>query len=417
MSHDRNEGNVAMSTAITPEFIRAIPKTDLHVHLDGSLRIPTLIEIARAEKIELPAYTEEGLHEKVFKDAYANLPEYLEGFQYTVAAMQNAENVERIAYELGQDNIAEGVRYVEVRFAPQLHCHEDFPVHDVVAAACRGLDRAKSEHNTSAAVIDGSEIPFEYGIIICALRFLMPQMSRYYRKLFDVMSYSPEKDIHATASYEAARFASALVRDHGLPVVGFDLAGAEAGFPAGDHRDAFRYAHRRFLKKTVHAGEAYGPESIFQALTDCHANRIGHGTWLFAHEKVRDPSIEDPKEYTRHLVEYIASARITIEVNLTSNLQTDPSITSVAAHPLRQMLEHNLSVSLCTDNRLMSNTSVSREMELAVEALDISRYHFRNMVLAGFKGSFFPGSYREKRAYVRNVINHYERLEQQLLPA
>lgn len=405
-----------MATTLTPEFIRAIPKTDLHLHLDGSLRLPTLIELAKQEKVELPSNSEEGLRERVFKDTYANLPEYLQGFAYTCAVMQNAENVERIAYELAFDNIEEGVRYIEVRFAPQLHMHEGFSAEQVVRAACKGLDRAKRTHNQGENVKNGEDIPFEFGIIVCALRFINPEFSHYYRRLFQVLSYSPDKSVQSTASFEAARIADRLANEAGLPVVGFDLAGAEAGFPAGDHREAFRFAHRQFLKKTVHAGEAYGPESIFQALRDCYANRIGHGTWLFAHEKIKDPSIVDREGYTRKLVEYIASERITIEVNLTSNLQTDPSISSVAQHPLRQMLEHNLSVSICTDNRLMSNTSVSREMQLAVDELDLTPYHFRNMVLAGFKGSFFPGTYNQKRAYVRQVQQQYKALVAKHLP-
>ncbi|MEM7394530.1 MAG: adenosine deaminase family protein, partial [Verrucomicrobiota bacterium] len=211
--------------------------------------------------------------------------------------------------------------------------------------------------------------------------------------------------------------AAHLAHEEGLPVVGFDLAGEEAGFPADDHRAAFQYAHKNFIRKTVHAGEAYGPESIFQAITDCYANRIGHGTFLFAHDKIQDPSIENPEAYVKWLAEYIASQRVTIEVNLTSNLQTTPSIKSIAEHPLGQMLERNLSVTLCTDNRLHSNTTVSQEILLAVENLPVSRRQLKNMIIAGFKGSFFPGSYNEKRIYVRKVIDRYDRLERELLGA
>ena len=123
-----------MKANITPEFIRQIPKTDLHLHLDGSLRLPTLIELARTAKIKLPSYEEAGLRELVFKDTYANLPEYLKGFIFTVGVLQTPENLERVAYELAQDNLAEGVRYIEVRFAPQLHCREGFSIGEVVRA-------------------------------------------------------------------------------------------------------------------------------------------------------------------------------------------------------------------------------------------------------------------------------------------
>jgi adenosine deaminase len=161
----------------------------------------------------------------------------------------------------------------------------------------------------------------------------------------------------------------------------------------------------------VHAGEAYGPESIFQALTDCHAQRIGHGTFLFSAKSVHDRSIKDPERYVEQLVEFIASERITLEVCLTSNFQTVPSLGSVEDHPLEKMIEHNLSVSICTDNRLVSHTSVTHELELVARSLPVASHQFRNLVLAGFKGSFFPRNYNEKRAYVRRVIEEYERLE------
>jgi adenosine deaminase len=404
-----------MNAVVTSEFIRRMPKTDLHVHLDGSLRLGTLIELAKAQDVSLPSYDEAGLKEKVFKDHYASLPEYLQGFAYTCAVLQNAENLERVAYELGQDNVEEGVRYMEVRFAPQLHNHDGFMISDVVGAVARGLDRAKKEHNQSDAVKNGSDIPFDYGIIVCALRSFNEHMSVYYKQLLSVMSYARRKDAFAAASLEIARAAVALSRNEGLPVVGFDLAGEEAGYPAGDHREAFMYAHKNFLRKTVHAGEAYGPESIFQAITDCHANRIGHGTFLFAKDMIQDRSVPDSGDYVKHLAEYIASQRIAIEVNLTSNLQTTPSIKNVADHPVREMIERNLSVSICTDNRLVSNTTVSREFELLVQAIPLTRQQFRNLVVSGFKGSFYPGSYTDKRRYVRQVINRYEALERELL--
>jgi adenosine deaminase len=169
------------------------------------------------------------------------------------------------------------------------------------------------------------------------------------------------------------------------------------------------------MKKTVHAGEAYGPESIFQAITECHADRIGHGTFLFAADKVKDPTVKDPDYYVKCLVDYIASRRITLEVCPTSNLQTIPTITSVADHPLKKMLDANLSVSICTDNRLVSRTSVTRELELVCSSLPVTPAQLRNIILAGFKGSFFHGPYGEKRALVRQVSQRYDALEQQYL--
>lgn len=400
---------------ISEEFVQAIPKTDLHVHLDGSLRLETLIELARAEGVDLPSETTDGLLETVFKPSYADLPEYLQGFAYTVAVMQRAEHIERIAYELAQDNLAEGVRYIEVRFAPQLHVNEHQSALDSVKAACHGLERAKQEHNRQEAVQRGHDIPFEYGVILCALRFIAPGMSDYYKGLFKSMSFAPPAAVSSMASMEVARMADLFRTDHGLPVVGFDLAGAEAGYPAVYHKAAFKFAHRTFLGATVHAGEAYGPESIFQAITDCYAQRIGHGTFLFSADQVTDPDVRDPERYVTDLAEYVARQRIPLEVCITSNLQTTPSIPDVSRHPLRRMLEANLSVSICTDNRLVSNTSVTRELLLAVHALDLTPYQLRNIVVGGFKGSFFPATYNEKRAYVRCAIDRYDALEQRML--
>ena len=395
-----------MATKITREFLEKIPKTDLHLHLDGSLRIATLIELAKTAKVPLPSETEAGLQELVFKEKYQDLPDYLRGFGLTCAVLQNPENLERVAYELAQDNIAENVRYIEVRYAPQLHVRPGFTVEQVIECVHRGLERAQKEHNASAAVRQGGDIPFHYGF--------NRHMSAYYAQLFDVMPHAPAEEVMSVASLEMARSAAALAHQKGIPVVGFDLAGAEAGFPAIDHRDAYQYAHVHFLKKTVHAGEAYGPESIFQAITECHADRLGHGTWLFAADKITDPSIKDPEYYVKCLVDYVATRRITLEVCPTSNLQTIPAIRTVADHPLRKMLDANLSVSINTDNRLVSRTSVTRELELVCSQLPVTPAKLRNIILAGFKGSFF-GPYGEKRALVRQVINRYDALEKQYL--
>jgi len=399
-----------MTAKISADFIKAIPKTDLHLHLDGSLRLSTLIELSKTAGLDLPSFEEEGLRELVFKKQYKDLPDYLQGFAYTCAVMQNEENLERIAYELAQDNIEENVRYCEVRFAPQLHVQQDFSMKQIVAAIVRGMDKAKAEHNASDAVQNGDDIPFEYGIIVCAMRCFYEFMSPYYADLCRVMKHAPKKELFAVASLELAHAAETLVHHKGLPVVGFDLAGEEAGYPADYHRQAYQYCASHFIKKTVHAGEAYGPESIFQAITQCYANRIGHGTFLFAVDMIQDPAIIDPEAFVKYLVEYIASQRIAIEVCPTSNLQTIPNIESMATHPLQMMLEHNLSVCICTDNRLISSTTVTNELMQIIENMPVTPRQLRNVVLAGFKGSFFPGSYNEKRAYVRKAINRFEKL-------
>lgn len=392
-----------------PAFIEALPKTDLHVHLDGSMRAQTLIDLAREQRVKLPSWTVEGLYELVFKEHYGSLEEYLHGFSYTCATLRTEEALERAGYELALDNIEEGVRYVEVRFAPQLHMSDELGFDAVLHAVNRGLARAMAEHERSEAVTERGEPPFRYGIIVCALRWFTGGFSGWYQQLAQVLGEAPETRLFATASLELARAAVRARDEHGLPIAGFDLAGREDGYPGHHHQDAFNYAHQHFLKKTVHAGEAYGPESIFDAITALHADRIGHGYHLFSPD-LCGPGIGDPEGYADRLAQYIADRRITVEVCITSNLQTNPDIGSVENHVFARMLDERLSATLCTDNRLVSHTTVSREVQLAVEAFDMRPSQLRNTLIHGFKRSFFPGSYSEKRAYVRRIIDYYDQV-------
>ena len=393
---------------IPEKLIRALPKTDLHLHLDGSLRISSLIEMARERDVQLPSETEAGLKELVFRDSYANLAEYLHGFQYTCAVLKDPEAMERAAYELAWDNINEGVRYIEVRFAPQLHTHRGFSLRDVLKSVDKGLKRATAEHAATEHVSSGAEPPFHYGIIVCAMRFFTGAFSPWFAHLTDIFQDAPQEQVLSIASLEMARAAVRIRDEEGLPIVGFDLAGREDGFPAGMHEQAYDYAHRHFMHKTVHAGEAYGPESIFQALTDLHADRIGHGYHLFSPE-LCGPDVKDPEEYVTRLIRYIGDSRTTIEVCITSNLQTMPQLAKVEDHAFGRMLEEKLSATLCTDNRLMSHTTVSKEIDLAVKAFKMDLGQLRNTIVYGFKRSFFPGKYTERRTYVRRIIDYYDR--------
>lgn len=395
------------ASPISPEFIRAIPKSDLHLHLDGSLRLKTLIELAREMKVKLPSFTEAGLRKLVFKDNYKDLPEYLHGFMYTCAVLTDLDNLSRVAQELVEDNAAEGVRYIEVRFAPQLHVSSAVGVRDVVRAVSAGLAAGAKAHNSSKAVKSGEDVPFHFGMILCAMRRFKKGMSPYFADMLRLMEHAPKDEVFAAASLELARAGVELAVE-GLPVVGFDLAGEEAGFPPADHWAAYQYAHNHFIRKTVHAGEAYGPESIWQAITQCHANRIGHGTFLFAQDMIADPKIEDRKRYVEDLANYMASQRIGVEVCVTSNLQTIPSLKSIAQHPIRKMIDYGLSVSICTDNRLVSNTTVSREVELIVQGAKVTRAELKRLIIAGFKGAFFHGSFAEKRSFVEAVERRYD---------
>lgn len=397
------------------EFIRAIPKSDLHVHLDGSLRLKTLIELSKEQKLKLPSFTEAGLKEKVFKTHYADLGEYLRGFKYTCAVLHTPEALERSAYELAVDNFAEGVRYIEPRFAPQLNAHKTLSIGEAVASVNRGLARAKKEINQRSEIKSGKQPPFEYGIIGCAMRKFDERFSEYYADFVRLHSHTPPHELYPAAALEAVRALVDLRDEKGIPVVGFDIAGEEKGFPAEDYLAAFDFAHKHFLKKTVHAGEDYGPPSIFQAITDCHADRIGHGTHLFEHHLIEGLPEAEQKRYAEELAQYIADRRITIEVCLTSNLQTIPTLKKLSAHPLAKMLEHKMSVTLCTDNRLVSHTTVCNEIEQALAAFPISPDHLKDIIIYGFKRSFMALPYAHKREYVRELIEYYEACEKEFL--
>lgn len=402
-----------MKLKIPVEFLRRIPKADLHVHLDGSLRLSTLIDLAKQQHLPLPSYTEKGLRKLVFKDKYASLVEYLKGFEYTDAVMQDAASIERIAYELGQDAIAEGVRYMEVRFAPQLHANDTLTSADAIRAVVRGLARAQQAHNASAAVKKGTELEFHFGVIACAMRNFNKMMSSYYATLIGTLSQSSKREVVGIASLELAKLIVKLSKEENLPIVGFDLAGEEAGYPAADHVAAYQYVHKHFIRKTVHSGEAYGPESIFQAITDCYANRIGHGTHMFRADMIKDRKVTDKQGYIDSLANYLASERVGVEVCLTSNLQTLPEITSIKTHPIAEMIKRGLPVTINTDNRLVSNTTVTKEMELLVKHVNLTPKELKNLVIAGFKSGFFPGAYTDKSKFVRKVIDRYNELARQ----
>jgi adenosine deaminase len=238
-----------MSREVTREGLKALPKAELHVHLDGSLRPSTMLELAREEKIPLPASDPEALARAMRAQDSRNLMEYLEKFAVTLSLLQKPEALERTAYELGEDAAAENVRYLEVRYSPILHTERGMSLEEAVEAPLRGL--AAAEHTFGIRT----------GLIICGMRHM-----------------------DAGSSLELAQLAVAY-RDR--RVVAFDLAGGEAGNPARRHREAFQYAADHNLAVTVHAGEADGAGSIAQALHECHARRIGHGTRL--HE---DPALE-----------------------------------------------------------------------------------------------------------------------------
>jgi len=316
------------------EAILSAPKTELHCHLDGSLRPETMIDLAAERGISLPETEPDRLRAHMLVNNARDLVDYLARFSLTLAVMQDPEALERIAYELCLDNASENVDYLEIRYSPALLTKLGMSIEQAVEAPLRGLERA------------GDEVGISGGLIICGIRTLPPETS-------------------ITLAELAAAYG-------GRGVVGFDLAGAEAGNAAGEHRAAFDIARKSGLGITVHAGEAAGPESIRQAIDDCGASRLGHGTHLF----------EDPALMTR-----VRNEDIAIEVCLTSNVQTH-SVARFEDHPVRRYFDEGLNVSLHTDNRLMSGTTVTDEYVRASEHLGFSVEELLEMVQNGYRSAF-----------------------------
>jgi adenosine deaminase len=333
--------------SVTAERLRALPKTDLHVHLDGSIRPETMVELAREQGKTLPESDVDALRDYMVVRNARNLVDYLARFDVTLSILQTREALERTAYELAEDAAAEGVRYIEVRYSPVLNTREDLTMHQVVDATLRGLARAETDHGIRAR------------IIICALRHMDPAVSS-----------------------ELARVALDY-KDRG--VVAFDLAGPENEYPPKKHLDAFQRIADGNLGLTIHAGEAYGARSIHQALHKCHANRIGHGTRLY----------EDPD-----LMRWVTDFRIPIEICLTSNVQTRAVLT-MEEHPLRQYYDAGVLVTLCTDNRLMSGTTVTHEYLEAHRALGFTWDELCDVARAGFEAAFLP--WAEKQTLLAEV--------------
>ena len=378
-----------MTAKLTEEQIKQLPKADLHVHLDGSIRIPTLIELAKEQGVKLPTETIEGLREQVFKDRYKDLPDYLTGFGLICSVLQDKESIERVAYEFAWDCFNEGVIYVEPRYSPELFQGEgkSLSIEDGILAVDKGLKKAQSEINAQLENDKSTAlIRFNYSHIICAMR-----------------QWDASRSLNLVM--EAVK-----VRDkHGLQIGALDLAGPEAGFPAIDHRDAYTYAHQHFMYKTVHAGEAFGPSSIFQALTELHADRIGHGFHLFTHSKINTDNEEKAKKYVQDLVHYVAERRITLEVCLTSNLQTMPELDfDIKKHTFKKMIQHGISAALCTDNRTVSNTTVTKELMLAQDAFDMSIKQMKKFIMYPIKRSFYPGDYLVKKKFIDQCSKYYD---------
>ena len=337
-----------MTAALPLSFFERLPKTDLHVHLDGSLRPETILELAAEQGVTLPAEDVAGLRRAVHAgENTGSLVKYLEAFDITLSVLQTEAALHRVAYELAEDASRENVRYMEVRYSPMLHLQQGLRLTQVVETVLRGLHEAELDHG------------IESRLILCGIR-----------------NISPERSLE---------MAELVVAYKGRGVVGFDLAGAEYDHPAKDHYEAFSLVRRNNINVTIHAGEAYGPPSIAQALHDCGAHRIGHGC------RLREDG---------DLLHYVVDHRIPLECCPSSNVQTG-AIASLPTHPLRLYLNLGARVTINTDNRLITDTTVSRELWLAHSEVGLDLQDIKQVLLNGFKSGFLP--FHEKRRYLAAV--------------
>jgi adenosine deaminase len=355
------------------DLLRSLPKVLLHEHLDGVLRPQTVIELAKdAGYAKLPTADAQALAQWFHRGAnQGSLAKYLEGFAHTIAVMQSEEALERVAYEQAEDLGKDGVIYFETRFAPVFHTQKELTHQQIVAAVLKGLERGRKDFGISS------------GLLICAMR----------------------------NRHESLEMAELAVDFRARGVVGFDLAGEEGGYPAKKHVDAFHYIQRENFNITIHAGEGYGKESIWQAIQYCGAHRIGHGTRL-----IDDIAVVDGKAVKLgDLAQYVLDKRIPLELCLLSNVHTGAT-PSLAEHPFKILYQEKFRVTLNTDNRLMSNTTMTQEFEAAAETFGLSMDDFEKITINAMKSAFLP--YKQRIDFIYSIIKPgYARIRKSLNPS
>jgi adenosine deaminase len=327
--------------------LKKLPKVLLHEHLDGAMRPQTVIALAKlSDYAELPTSDPDALSQWFHRGAnQGSLAKYLEGFRHTIAVTQTVEALEQVAYEQGEDLSQDGVVYYETRFAPVFHTTKGLTHQQVVSAVLKGMARARQAFGIQS------------GLIICAMR-------------------------NMNVSLEMAELAVDF-RERG--VVGFDLAGEEGGYPPKKHVDAFHYIQRENFNITIHAGEGFGKESIWQAIQYCGAHRIGHGTRL-----IDDIAVSDGKAVKLgDLAQYVLDKRIPLEICLLSNVHTGAT-PSLEQHPFKILYQKKFRVTLNTDNRLMSNTTMTKEFEAASETFGLTIDDFEKISINAMKSAFIP---------------------------
>ena len=337
------------------EFFFNLPKTDLHVHLDGSMRPETILELAQEGGIDLGAETPEALRKLIGAGKqHGSLDEYLRGFAITLKVLQSREGLYRAAYELAEDAAAENIEYMEVRFSPILHTEERLTLAAIMESVLAGLRDASRDFGIHS------------GIIVCGIRNMSPTVS--------------------------LRLAELSVAFKNRGVVGFDLAGSEYNYPAKDHLDAFNRILSNNVNVTIHAGEAYGPESIHQALHYCGAHRLGHGT------RLREDG---------DLLNYVNDHRVPMEMCVSSNVQTR-AVQGIEDHPIKFYLDLGLRVTLNTDNRLITDTTMTDEFFLVYRQFDLRPREIMDLVMNGVKSSFIP--YEIRRDLIRRTKDRVKKL-------
>lgn len=356
----------------TEEIIRSVPKVLLHDHLDGGLRPSTIIELAKEFKYnKLPTKDPDELSQWFHRGANkGNLVEYLQGFEHTIAVMQTKESLIRVAYEMLEDMKNDGVCYVETRFAPVFHTSKGLYLDEIVSSVLEGLEMGKKDFGVG------------YGLILCGMRNMKNTLE----------------------------IAELAVNFRNQGVVGFDLAGEEGGFPPKKHIDAFQFIQRSNFNITIHAGEAFGKESIWQALQWCGAHRIGHGTRI-----IEDIVLDDEGNVLGlgDLAQYILDKRIPIEVCLLSNVHTG-AVDSIENHPFGKLYKNKFRVMINTDDRLMSDTTLTKEFLIATKYFNLNFDDIEKLTINAMKSAFIH--HNERLDYIYNIIKPgFQKMREQLL--
>ncbi len=354
------------------EILRTVPKVLLHDHLDGGLRPATVIELAKDIKYKkLPTSDPGELNEWFQRGAQkGSLGEYLSGFEHTCAVMQTKEGLTRVAYEMMEDMKNDGVCYVETRFAPVFSLTKNLYYDDIVLAVIEGLEKGKRDFGVG------------YGLILCGMRNMKNNLE----------------------------IAELAVNYRNQGVVGFDLAGEEGGYPPKKHIEAFQFIQRANFNITIHAGEAFGKESIWQAIQWCGAHRIGHGTRI-----LEDLTLDGDGNVVGmgDLAQYILDKRIPIEICLLSNVHTG-AIDKLENHPFKKLNEMKFRLSLNTDDRLMSGTTMTNECMLATEYFGLNLDDIEKLTINAMKSAFIHN--QERLDYIYKVIKPgYLKMKEKLL--